>query len=338
MTDACALHLAYVVEHHGLPKQLLPYVPAKAGPSGRELESSNNPPGCQGIVYLPNAELSKAGTGVLEVAELVRRGAGEGSSDEDPSPSKSSYRPANHPRRSSDAGFGPLPRQLRGGRRGTLSSAGPWSATGELGRARTRMQLSILKDPGAHSVALWGASLKMLSLAREILLEKPEMQVNVAFGKGRKPTYASKLMAGTAVPGESSFAMTGTSNAPRPPVFKFVGRGSTRPASASASASAPPPPLPTGALQPSTVPVTIDSPPKTPLMPSALPEAIWCRIIVLASGAEGVVSSNQQESIIQWAKSRDTLRPEKEVRGRTGSEHIWRALEGMRCLSYDVKT
>lgn len=334
MTDVCALHLSYVVENHSLPKQLLPYVPAKAGPSGHKLESSDTPPGCQGIVYLHNAELSKAGTRVLEVAELVRRGEGEGSSDEDPSPSKPSSRPAQNPPRTLDAGFAPLPRQPRGGRRGSLSSAGaaharhaggPWSATRELERARTRIQIGILKDAGAHSVALWGASLKLLSLARAILLEKPELQVNVAFGKGLKPTYASKLMAGTAVP-----------NAPKTPVFKFVRPGSTLPASA--SASVPPSPLPTGTLQPSTAPVTINSPPKTPLMPSALPEAIWRRIIALASGAEGVVSSNQQESIIQWAKSRDTLRPGREVRGRTGSEHIWRVLEGMRCLSYDVKT
>ena len=51
----------------------------------------------------------------------------------------------------------------------------------------------------------------------------------------------------------------------------------------------------------------------------------------------GVVSGKQQESILRWAKSRDTLGREREVLGKARGEQIWRVLERMGCRSYEVR-
>lgn len=329
MTDVCALHLSYVVENHGLPKQLLPYVPAKAGSSAREHDAHGSSPGCQGIVYLPNDELSSAGLKVLEVAELVRKGADSESFEGDGSPSKSSYIASTYSRRTSDASWGPLSSQSHRRRRSTLSSgthashagATPTAAS-ELDRARSRIQGSMIKEHGPRSVDLWGASLHMLSTARLILLEQPNDE------PASKPTYASKLKIGASVPSEP---ITGISNTPATPVITRKREGSNGPASRQTT------PL-TSTLQADNVPVAINTSPDPSTMPFGLSEALWRKIIALASGAVGIVSNEQQESIITWAKNRDTLSRERGMLGKTESEQIWRVLEGMGCLSYDVRT
>lgn len=330
MTDVCALHLSYVVEHHGLPKQLLPYVPAKAGSSAREHDAHGSSPGCQGILYLPNDELSSAGLKVLEVAELVRNGADSESFEGDGSPSKSSYTTSTYSRRTSDASRGPLSSQSHRRRRSTLSSgthashagATPTAAS-ELDRARSRIQGSMLKEDGPRSVDLWGASLRMLSTARLILLEQAKDE------PASRPTYASKLKIVTSVPSEP---ITGLSNTPATPVFTRKRKGSNVPASRQTTSST------STFQQADNVPVAINTSPDPSTMPFGLSEPLWRKIIAFASGAVGVVSSEQQESIITWAKDRDTLSRERGILGKTESEQILRVLEGMGCLSYDVRT
>lgn len=73
-------------------------------------------------------------------------------------------------------------------------------------------------------------------------------------------------------------------------------------------------------------------------MPFGLPEALWQRILALASGAVGVVNNGQQESIIKWARDRDTLSREREALGKPERAQIWRVLEGMGCLAYEVRS
>lgn len=345
MTDACALHLSYVLENHNLPKQLLPYVTAKAGALAHEYEAIDPTASCQGIVYLPNDTLGSAGLKVLEMAELVRKGADAEESQWDASPYKSSYMPSMYPRRISDASFGHISSQSPRRRRSTLSSgttihgshggATP-SAASELDRARRRIQGHMLKELGPQSVEIWAASLRMLSTARQILLEKPKEQLDGggdtlgSDAPASKPTYASKLMIGVSVPGKPNLAVTGFSNSPTPPVTPRKRKGSKVPASQQTTPF-------TSPLRAGTLPAVIKTSPDLSAMPPGLSEALWRRIIALASGAVGVVSSEQQESIIRWAKNRETLGRERESLGKTESEQIWRVLEAMGCLSYDVK-
>lgn len=283
MTDTCALHLSHVVENHNLPKQLMPYVPSKAGSSAHELEAYETTTGCHGIVYLPDDEIGTAGLKVLEVAERVRKGENEGLQGNS-SPSKSSYSDATYSRRVSEATSNSSPTQPRRRRRSTMSSGvgtrfahtgGTRSVPSELDQARSRIQGGLLKDPGPQAVELWSASVKMLSIARGILLEPGEEKVvdtRSPPGKTASIEAASQLIYGQA-PG-----------------------------------------------------------------PWGLSEALWRPIIALASGAVGVLSSKQQESIVQWARDRGTLGREREAVGKSQSEQIWRVLEAMGCLAYDVKT
>lgn len=343
MTDVCALHLSCVLEHHHLPKQLLPYVPAKAGALTHELEAHETTSGCQGIVYLPNNQLSSVGLKMLEVAELVRKGADSEPFQWNASPSKSSRMTSTHTRGISDTSFGPSSSPSHRRRRSTLSSvshggAAP-SVASELDRARSRIQVSMLKKLGPQSVELWIASLRMLSTARQILLAQPKEQL---YGGGNtlgsksldnpapKPTYASKLKIGTSFPAEPVLATTGIAKTPTTPVTPPKRKGSNVPASRQT-------PQLTSTPQAATVPVVIITSPGPPPMPFGLSEALWRRIIALASGAVGIVSSEQQESIVRWAKKRDTLGREREALGKAESEQIWRVLEGMGCLSYEVK-
>ncbi len=343
MTDVCALHLSCVLEYHNLPKQLLQYVPAKAGALAHEHEAYDTTSGCQGIVYLPNDQLSSVGLKVLEVAELVRKGAESEPFQWNASPSKSSRMTSTHTRGISDTSFGPSSSPSHRRRRSTLSSishggAAP-SVASELDRARSRIQVSMLKELGPQSVELWIASLRMLSIARLILLANPKEQLhgggNTLGSKSlgnpaSKPTYASKLKIGVSVPGEPVLATAGISNTPTTPVTPPKRKGSNVPTSRQTSKL-------TSTIQADTVPVVIITSPGPPPPPLGLSEALWRRIIALASGAVGVISSEQQESIIRWAKKRETLGREREALGKAESEQIWRVLEGMGCLSYEVK-
>ena len=346
MTEAGALHLSYVLENHNLPKDLLPYVPAKAGLAAHEPEARDDSPSCQGIEYLPNAKLSSAGMKVLEVAEFVRKGVDSEASQEDPSFLKSAYTTAIYPRRMSDAGSCLSSAQPRGRRHSTMTSstgthpthAGTtWSVTNELDRARSGIQGSILKDFGPNSVELWRASLKMLNIARQVLVEEPKEQSDGgdgSLGKGpldetkSKPTYAAKLMNGAPVTDEPVVPVIALSNVPATFTIARKRKGSNVPTRQI-------PPL-TSSLPPSPSPMVSNTPEMVPA-PSVLPEPVWRRIISLAAGAVGVVSTRQQDSILQWAKNRDTLGKGKEALGKAESEQIWRVLEGMGCLSYDVR-
>lgn len=353
MRDTCALHLSYVLANHSLPEQLLPYVPAaKAGPSTQQLEAYNTISDCQGIVYLPNDKLSSAGIKVLELSELAREGWLDELTQGEQSPSETPSKAVAYPRRISDAGFSPASGQAQGRRRSTVSSgsvdhgayAGVGSyATNELDRARSRIQGNTLKECGSQSVELWSASLRMLSFARQILpvvRRKQSDGRNITHGDGSvdltraRPTYASKLMIGPSIPGEPILAITGMSTHPTTPSVVQRRKGSSVTTSASKGRS----PSLSSSLQASPLSVMINTSAEECLMPLGLPEALWQRILALASGAVGVVNNGQQESIIKWARDRDTLSREREALGKPERAQIWRVLEGMGCLAYEVRS
>ncbi len=356
MTDTCALHLSYVLESHPLPEQLLPYVPsAKSGSTAQKLEASDTASGCKGIVYLSNAKLGNAGLKVLEMAELARRGGEDEFGLDDQSPSRISSMASSRYQKPSDASYSPVSARSQGTRRSTVSSGSfsPPSYTGttsninhELDRARSRIQGSALRDGGPHCIELWSASLKMLSIARQILSDerkgRSEDQITRDDGISSDPavpskaeaTYASKLMIDTSVSGEPILAITGVSTSPTTPTILRNRNGSTviTPASSRHTPSL------DNSLQISPISLVINTSSDESELPYGLPGALWRRIITEASGAMGVVSDEQQKSIMAWARNRSTLGREREVLGKSESGQIWRVLDGMGCLSYDIPT
>ena len=50
----------------------------------------------------------------------------------------------------------------------------------------------------------------------------------------------------------------------------------------------------------------------------------------------GVVNEKQRRAIVKWAMDRGTLGREMDTLGKAGSAQIWKVLEGMGCLAYEV--
>ena len=51
----------------------------------------------------------------------------------------------------------------------------------------------------------------------------------------------------------------------------------------------------------------------------------------------GVANEKQRVAIVRWAVERGTLGREMDTLGKAGSAQIWKVLEGMGCLAYEVR-
>ncbi|KAI9741342.1 MAG: hypothetical protein M1834_003059 [Cirrosporium novae-zelandiae] len=345
MTDTCALHLSYIIAAHYPPHKLLRYVPpAKAGQPAQILDNYFQS-GCLGIIYLPNANLSNNGQKLLDLAEQARVDEHEYSSipesSQEAQPFPRSSRKGSGAGSHTDSNGSASGDSLETGRRRSNTSADPESpstpyhayiqnVSGELDRLRIRVQGLTLKEFGPESVELWRCGLKMLRLARTILLEgqrvepEPEPQAPVLRIGPPKQTYASKLVASDATnkhPGEPIFGMVETSPRPRSPYTFTLAKGNN---TSSASPS------------PTTLHSTRIKSDKRPLL-LGFPLELWCQILAHAADAIGTISKEQQIGIVEWARDRESLGREMESLGKLESAQIWRVLDGMGCLAYDIR-
>lgn len=86
-------------------------------------------------------------------------------------------------------------------------------------------------------------------------------------------------------------------------------------------------------------------PPKdliTPRLPggkrAVLPMSIWKQILLFANDPNGLLSSEQADKIWNFAVNFDTLLMGLEqMRGRRESDHIWRFLDSVACLTYAIR-
>ena len=371
MTDACALHLSHLVTSHNVPKQLLTYVPpAKAGPPAQQLLTYDEEFRCQGIVYLPNANMGNAGLKVLELAETLRIGlleeiAQEGATT--PSLPQGTFEVSNTARRASEAlvssAASVVPNRRRSMASTTIGRRGGYDNSRitriELDRAIHRVQGDTLRDAGQFNNDLWRTSLKMLSLSRAIcLMPRQERQNPIRYLEEAKPSTSPERPSTKTKYSDDDFNFPALPN----PLSK-----SLRPLTSSA------PLAPTNPNQPLTrrfhhhrkdsltfmTPIT--TPPPPPTLPAASPERptqpeltsedtyrsslplgfsfqVWRRIIAIAADADGIMSEAQQRSVLRWGMDRGTLSRESESLGLAEYTQIWKVLEGMGCLSYEVNT
>ena len=341
MTDISALHLSYIITCHCLPEQLLFYtLPTKAGQSSQQLLSCDRASECQGIVYLLNPDIGGAGSKVLELAEAVR-------SHTNGSDWQGEYRQSNvQPRKSSKNGSPATQR------RDTFASAkseqGDRSVLEglyiELERARSRIQVNILRELGPQSNDLWRMALKLLSLCRVFAPCKTEIS------KGSPIQTALKRL--TSQPEDRDFPCLPKKtqkpfigyldlSAPPPAVMRPNATTTPRPKhtqkATKVSPNAPMHPQPTPAnLEASPVQRMLDRAYRTELQ-CGFPEEVWCRILSLAVGVDGILSEKQKRSVLRWAFDQSTLIKELEILGKAESAQLWRVLEGMECLAYEVE-
>ena len=356
MTDTCALHLSYIIPSHDTPRRLLEHVPpAKAGLPAQQLEAYDQVPGCQGIIYRPNDCIGNAGAKVLELAELDRRGSLMEMTEElgykDGDIQASPALPASAARRGSEARVHESPQKAAQRRRNTIrtgsvdESNSPSDSTNstELNRARSRIQGDSLRDLGPRSNDLWCVSLKMLAVARTILLETKKKQVTHLRLDSKKADTPKALLS------SSNSAKTATGRAPslsvplapgNPNHLMFPKLPQRRKDLIVSPSLMMTPVAPPAAEKTHELPVRAKPPKKSPSyrtqLLGGLCESTWARIVSLACGGVDIVSKDQSVAVVRWAKDRGSLEREMEALGKAESAQIWRVLDGMGCLAYEM--
>lgn len=340
MEETCALYLSYIVVCHHKPEQLLTRVPAaKAGPPAQHLLAYDNETRCRGIVYLPNSRLGTAAMKVLGLSEAVRECLfGDIDSEENSEEVSQVLKSANATRKASDTQDSPA----GSGRRQSNLSTGSTDhgryrnksdISIELDRARSRIQGHILEEFGPGSNNLWRVALKMLTLARNI---RPVIQKKQsAIGNGRVENLKSRNSLNITSRTPSS-ATPLANRSPNQPITTSFGQWRLDNSQLVPLTTTQPPPI---KLSPAPSPLTstvLKVPYRTSL-PCGFPEEVWRQIVAIAAGAEDVMSEAQQRSVLRWAMDRGTLGKERESLGLKDGAQIWKVLEGMGCLAYEMK-
>ena len=367
--DSSALHLSYVIVSHSPPELLLPLVPpAKAGVPTQLLEAYDAVAGCEGIIYKPNTQMGNAGARVLELAEQTRQN------------DHSSTGPSQENGHGVDSALGdlslvgenlePLTPAIRR-RRGSTSASSlcsPALRSGELDRARSRVQGDTLRDQGLTSNDLWWASMKMLKYARILLLQNDPIRTdwaahaNLTPLRERRPSVpflGESVQRGSSPSGSrheaEAFPRLSSANPPAPAMQKKpLSSGNPnatimprRATSIKRTFDTPHGPItfhntPLSRVRAEDVPLppsptsdpTAHKPKREAQLPGGLSEEAWTRILAHAAGADGILSPSQQRAVVRWAMDKRTLSEEMAALGKSEPQQIWRVLHGMGCLAY----
>lgn len=339
MTEVCALHLSYIVASQNLPQQLLTRVPpAKAGPHAQQLiaydESS-----CRGIIYLPNATIGNAGMKVLDLSEAVRDGLLEDFAQGDfPDAFQTPAKPDGASRRFSEAWTSTAAIAATNRRRNsTISGFDPiepetgGSALTELDRARSRIQGNAMQEAGQHLNDLWRVALNMLSLSRDIQLQTKR-------GPPSPPKVKPPIIKTLEIPGAIS-------RVPKPLLTVMLPLALGNPNQALSprnsqfrkkSGSIPPTPTIIPPTPQILRPIRQETKDYRSNLPCGFHQDAWRRILGLAAGADGILSVVQQRSVLRWAMDRTTMTKERDSLGLKESAQIWKVLDGMGCLAYEM--
>ena len=344
MTETSALHLSYIVAQHDLPELLLAHVPAgKGGPSTQQLLNSSQDYRCRGLVYIPNPQLGPAGLKVLDLAEMVRENSKEQPDLEEPpvavfTASKSS----DHTRRASDTRRTSVVMidRRRSNSSAEITDHGGYSTINgvriELDRARSRIQGNALQDAGPCSNDLWHAALKMLTLGRSILaaINQDRLSMKRRPPEDPKGPVLAKLASKTsqALPLSGMPLAVKNPNKPIMPTFGQWRLENSRLVPVMAPDPSPIKPI----SPPGSSNITVGESYQSQQLPGGLSEHIWQRIMAASSGADEVMSEEQQRSILRWALNRETLARESEMLGLKESAQIWKVLEATGCLTYEM--
>jgi len=350
MDESSALHLSYILANHYTPERLLPRVPpAKAGPSAQQLALYDKT-GCRGIIYLPNSSLTSPALKALELSEAARTETlGVSTSIEESQFTQVQDVSGEMSRRASEPQVSPVGVSNHRRQISTLidldvGEPDPGAiARADLDRARSRIQGNALQDHGQHRNDLWGTALEMLTLCRDVQPQDKPLPPGTPPVK-TKPSIIKTLE----VPGVK----------PKKQRTLSLALGSKNPNLPMPPRSDPPwkkgtsiPPTPTVIPPTPQLPPKPQMPPMSELavripgltqkyrskLPCGLPEDTWRRIMGFAVDAGDILSDNQQRSVLKYAMDRSTLRRESESLGLKEATQIWRILEGMDCLAYEMR-
>lgn len=351
MTKACAFHLSVILLEHHHPDALLNFLPSGKSLSPPQVEDDVQ---CHGIVYMPNENFEKAGKRLIDLAEILRQEVFESDSDSDESSSQAAAPGATIPgpyslRLGWDEEKSAERREMRQ-RHQTI-----------LGRYKKLLLLDVLKEDGLHSAEIWSVAFNMMVVSRAILLEdqfrpvkasteisdEDEASKEIAAPEvSTGPTLSQELLSGRFIeddelplfaperddfdinfpaiqdndcfpylPSQMQMATVLRPSTPEP----TGGNGRKKPHSNGHGRSAPACSSTSAARE---------------FGRFGLPMEIWRVIIAKAVGAEGILSEEQQRTIMRYASDWNSLDQERSVQGAAENQQIWKILESVGCFAY----
>ncbi|KAF2841830.1 hypothetical protein M501DRAFT_1013218 [Patellaria atrata CBS 101060] len=360
MTDSGALHYSQILERHYHPQQLMRGV--KPSSLATVYDEYHKKTQCWGLIHFPNGTLTATGEKLLYHAEAVRqslsRFADEGlgsllaqvtstgtayTSSLEASQRRSSVAERNqrlssnltsHQRHSSTipAGSGPAGSYSEDP---SLPNEDILATEEQLVSVRKRIERIMMAEGQLSEVQLWRSSLRLLVLSRVMFAKIGPTPKSTSGGVS---TYASDLVVAPSPSSTPIFAITSTSN--QPTYASVTEYGSVTEFNKRKKQPSPTKVGPKGAPVKSTVRAKIvvgSGGISDPGLPMQLPMKVWRQIILCAAKGEGVVSEEQQDRIIAYAQDRASLEIERGFANKNDSIRMWRILEAIGCLTYQVR-
>lgn len=349
LTNACVFHLSVILLAHRLPEALLTFLPHGKPVAPTHGKYSDE---CHGVVYLPNEKLERQGRRLIELAEINRQEvveteSAESDSDEDLSQETTS----------GTAIPGHYSPYVKWGReRGTKRREMRKQHQTNLERSKKLLLLDVLKVDGLHSAEIWSVAFRMMVVSRALLLEdgsrpmKESTEISEE-GEASKEALPTEGSRGPDLPKEPPARFEKSI----PPKVIAPGRDDFEINFPAIRGSSPVPPAPAKpTVDPSTPEVGARHGKKkshsnihgrsAPAGPSTIPTGelgrfglsmeIWCVIIADAVGANGILSKEQQMTVMRYASDWNALEQEISVQGAAENQQIWKILETVGCLAY----
>jgi hypothetical protein len=328
MTSGSAVLLSTTLTMHRPPERLLAYLPG-----GKALTLPDSARCSKGIVWLPNETLGSPARELLKMTEKLGRA---GSDIE----SEGNLYDDTDPLRFPGPSHGAVDVQQRQMRK---------KLDLEYTRLTKRVRIDVLNSEGVHSAEIWSAALKMMVWCRAILLDDRDRHLGEGLQVGgRAMDHEHQMMNPDAHESEIGPFHPGTENFDThfPSLRNKTGSSST-------STS------PLRKKDTTNITTTLPFHPKLPSSGSAkglnhvasnstphlqsrkqnwrfdLPMDVWCQIIALSVGAEGILDRAQQRQIMSYATNWDSLAQEMSVQGAPDYQQIWKILESVGCFTYN---
>ena len=186
-----------------------------------------------------------------------------------------------------------------------------------------RLQRTTIENVGVRGIQLWHAAFKMMYIARVIMPPANPMR-----RRSESPIYALQMaMIPGSPPGStlSTAEQTSTPTTPTPIDFSrqpIAGRETQH------------------SLFPTSMNVQCTQRPGPDHDPNNLgnlPTYLWRHIFEFYAQARGILNSTQQNAVIAYARDRSNIAAEKQLQIKGESHRIWKALDAMNCLTYEMK-
>lgn len=327
------------------PEHLLAFLPP-----GKALTLPDATSQCNGIVWLPNDEISPLARNMLDMGESVRQALTEKYSDEE------GYASSGGGLSHSDGDDVTSRRKLQK------------KLYVQYTRQAKRVRMETLKNSGAHEVEIWSTALKMMVASRALLLEDKNRATGEdteqhesapedgSDGQEQEHEAITDIAAAVDEVLDSkiqTIKVTDEEDTPprRLPVIRITSEtefeieyefGASIPSRDIYSR----PETPPASYQQETTTIITTTTTRVHPNPNTastqiqqpwrygLPLRLWRRIIAEAVGADGILNNKQQEKIMRYAADWDVIAYKLTIKGVEDYQQIWKFLETVDCFTY----